>query len=62
MTWLLWKKAERTLQVGDTTATLEIALVPFVYLMCALIFATANIHLVKAFLAGPEARGGAGAV
>lgn len=57
-TWLMWLKARRTLEVGDTTANLQIALAPFVYLMCALMLATALIHLVKAFLAEPDTGGG----
>jgi TRAP-type C4-dicarboxylate transport system permease small subunit len=57
-TWLMWLKARRTVEVGDTTANLQISLAPFVYLMCALMLATAIIHLVKALLAEPDTGGG----
>lgn len=58
--WLIWIKAAKERGFGDTTATLQIHLSPFVYLMSALILATAVIHLIKAFLAEPEAGGGGG--
>lgn len=61
-TWLIWLKAGRTLQVGDTTAALEIPLAPFVYLMFVLTLATAIIHVAKALLARPETRAGGGSV
>lgn len=48
-TWLIAVKAERATRLNDVTATLQITLAPFVYLMCALIFVTAVIHLLKAF-------------
>ena len=61
--WLIWVKAGKLASLRDTTAALHIALAPFVYLMCALIAATAVIHLIKAFTArsepGPEASAGA---
>lgn len=50
--WLLWLKAQRVSQYGDNTATLKIALAPFVYLMCGLVLVTALIHVVKAFRRG----------
>ena len=53
-TWIIWIKAGKTLQFGDTTAALQIKLAPFVYLMCALLLATAIIHVIKAFLAEIE--------
>jgi hypothetical protein len=55
--WIVWLKAERTARLGDVTAALHLVLAPYVYLMCALILATAVIHLVKAFLprTGPGA-------
>ncbi len=58
--WIIWLKAARAARLGDTTAALHIALAPYVYLMCALIFITAVIHLVKAFIAnsGPGGSGG----
>ncbi|MFM9888215.1 MAG: TRAP transporter small permease [Burkholderiales bacterium] len=61
--WLIWVKAGKLADLGDTTAALQIKLAPFVYLMCALIFVTAVIHLIKAFnvgsAAGTEASAGA---
>ncbi len=51
--WLIWIKAGKLAALRDTTAALHIKLAPFVYLMCALIFVTAVIHLIKAFTDGP---------
>lgn len=50
--WLIWSKAGKLAEVGDTTQILRILLAPFVYLMSALLFVTAVIHLVKALRAG----------
>ncbi len=47
--WLIWSKAGKVAEVGDTTQILRILLAPFVYLMSVLLFITAAIHLVKAF-------------
>ena len=60
--WLIWVKAGKSASLHDTTAALQIDLAPFVYLMCALIFMTAVIHLVKAFSpaeSGADASAGA---
>lgn len=60
--WLIWLKAGRSLQLHDRSAALHITLAPFVYLMCALILATACIHLAKAFTRPRPASGAGGAV
>ena len=62
ITWIIWVKAGKTAQFGDTTAALQIRLAPYVYLMCALILATAIIHLIKAFLAEIEEGPGVGTI
>lgn len=49
LAWLVWGRAERVASYGDMTTVLQIQLGPFVYLMAALIFATALVHLAKAF-------------
>lgn len=62
VTWIIWIKAGKIAAYGDTTAALQIRISPFVYLMCALIVATAVIHLVKAFGPVPEDRGEIGTI
>jgi len=57
--WLVWGKAGRLAQTGDTTADLHIMLAPFVYLMSVLIVLTAIIHIMKAFR-GELGQGGGG--
>lgn len=47
--WLMWGKAGKLAQVGDTTQILRITLAPFVYLTSVLLLVTAIIHLVKAY-------------
>ena len=47
--WLVLRKASQVMEYGDTTAALHIELAPFVYIMAALIFVTALIHLFMAF-------------
>jgi TRAP-type transport system small permease protein len=49
MGWLILQKAAKMLQYRDTSAVLHLELAPFVYLMAALIFVTALIHLAMAF-------------
>lgn len=60
--WMIWIKAGKEAQFGDTTAILNIRLAPYVYLMCALIFVTAIIHAIKAFLPGRDEGGGGGTI
>lgn len=57
MGWLVLQKASKMLEYGDTSAALHIELAPFVYIMAALIFVTALIHLAMAF--SPAGRPGA---
>lgn len=49
MAYLLWKRADRIAGFGDVSQTLAIPLAPFVYAMAVLTFATAIVHLFKAF-------------
>jgi TRAP-type C4-dicarboxylate transport system permease small subunit len=62
ITWIIWLKAGKISAYGDTTAALQIRLAPFVYVMCALIVATAVIHLSKAFGPVPEDRAETGTI
>jgi TRAP-type C4-dicarboxylate transport system permease small subunit len=57
MGWLMWHKAGQIASYGDTTAALKITLAPYVYLMAALIFLTALIHLYQAFTPPGKATG-----
>ena len=56
---LMWTKAGQIARYGDTTAALKITLAPYVYLMAALIFVTALIHLYQAFTPPRKAPGAA---
>jgi len=47
--WLVWVKAGRMMEYGDTTAQLRIPQGPFVYLMSVLCGVTALVHLLLAF-------------
>ncbi len=51
--WLVWNRAQRTLDQGDITAQLLIPMGPFYYAAAVLIATTAFIHLVLA-IQGPE--------
>jgi TRAP-type transport system small permease protein len=51
--WLVWNRAQRTLEQGDITAQLLIPMGPFHYAAAVLLATTAIIHLVLAFQ-GPE--------
>ena len=46
--WLLWERAPRIRQYGDVTTVLRIPIWPFLYVMGALLMATAAVHLAKA--------------
>ena len=61
ISWLIWSKAGKLAQTGDTTANMHIVLAPFVYLMSVLIFITAIIHIMKAFR-GELGAGGSGTI
>lgn len=58
MTWLLWRKAGKIAEYGDTTAQLRVEYWPFVYFMTVLVAITAAIHFYKVFR--PGAGSGAG--
>lgn len=49
--WRLWLRGIQMAEYGDTTASLKIALAPFVYMMSALMGVTAAIFLAKALQA-----------
>jgi TRAP-type transport system small permease protein len=51
--WLVWNRAQRTLEQGDITAQLLIPMGPFYYAAAVLLATTAIIHLVLA-IQGPE--------
>jgi len=51
--WRLWLRGMQMAEYGDTTATLKIALAPFVHMMSVLMGASAAIFLVKALRARP---------
>lgn len=46
--WIVWRRSERTWEMGDVTARLEIHLGPFHQLVAAMLLLTAAIHLVLA--------------
>jgi len=45
MAWLVFRRAMRVLENGDFTTVLKLPLAPVVYLMAAMLLATAVIHL-----------------
>lgn len=49
MALLIFQKARKIVEYGDTTASLKIGLAPFVFFMSALILTTAVIHFLLAF-------------
>lgn len=57
MAYLLWRRAERIAGFGDVSQTLAIPLAPFVYAMAVLTFATAIVHVYKAFTPLPADAG-----
>ena len=46
--WVVTERAGRTMEYGDVTATLEIRLGPFHYMVAALLLLTALVHLALA--------------
>lgn len=46
--WVVWRRSERTWEMGDVTARLEIHLGPFHQFVAAMLVLTAAIHLVLA--------------
>lgn len=53
--WIVSQRAGRALEFGDMTATLEIKLWPFQYLVAVMLVVTAFVHLMQAVLAGRTA-------
>jgi TRAP-type transport system small permease protein len=49
MGWLVFLKAGKIANYGDTTDVLKIPVAPFVYFMAVMVVATGFIHLLKAF-------------
>ncbi len=54
--WIVSQRAGRTMEFGDMTATLEIKLWPFQYLIAVMLMVTAFVHLVQALLASRSNR------
>jgi len=48
--WLVFRRAARVLDYGDTTTVLKLPLAPVAYLMAAMLLATAVIHLGLIFV------------
>jgi TRAP-type transport system small permease protein len=61
LAWLIWLKAGKIADYGDTTDVLRIAVAPFVYFMTAMIGLTGVVHLVKTFIL-PKPRGPQGSL
>lgn len=49
MAWLMWLKAGKIANYGDTTDVLKIPVAPFVYFMTVMIVVTSLIHLIRVF-------------
>jgi TRAP-type C4-dicarboxylate transport system permease small subunit len=50
--WVVWDRAQRTAEFGDTTSSLEIRLAPFHYLVAVMLVLTALVHAWLAWRAG----------
>jgi TRAP-type C4-dicarboxylate transport system permease small subunit len=50
--WIVWLRAQRTAEFGDTTSALEIRLGPFHYLVAVMLALTALTHAWLAWRAG----------
>ncbi len=48
--WLIFRRAMRVAEYGDTTSVLRLPLAPLAYLMAAMIVATAIIHVALVFM------------
>ena len=55
--WVVWRRSERTWEMGDVTARLEIHLGPFHQLVAAMLVLTAAVHLVLAVRAATAGTG-----
>ena len=49
MGWLMFLKAGKIANYGDTTDVLKIPVAPFIYFMAVMVVITGFIHLLKAF-------------
>ncbi|MEO8279740.1 MAG: TRAP transporter small permease [Ideonella sp.] len=54
--WIVSQRAGRTMEFGDMTATLEIKLWPFQYLIAAMLIVTAFVHFMQALRVGRSDR------
>ena len=52
--WIVFGRAARTVQYGDTTAQLAIPMGPFHYMIAAMLAVTAAMHLILALLRLPS--------
>jgi len=55
--WVVWRRSERTWEMGDVTARLEIHLGPFHQVVAAMLVLTAAVHLVLAVRAATAGTG-----
>lgn len=53
--WLVWLKAGKVAEYGDTTDVLRVPVAPFVWFMAAAVWATGLVHVYKG-LFDPEGR------
>lgn len=51
VTWIVWERSRRTLEFGDTTSALEIAISPFQVVAAAMLAVTALAHVWLAWRA-----------
>lgn len=49
LSWLVYLKAGKIMDYGDTTDVLKVPVGPFVYVMALMVLVTGIIHVVKAF-------------
>lgn len=54
LAWLIWLKAGKIADYGDTTDVLRILVAPFVYFMTAMIALTGVVHLFKTVYLPPR--------
>ena len=55
--WVVWVRAQRTAEYGDTTSALEIRLAPFHVMVAVLLVATALAHALLAWRGAAKSEG-----
>ena len=58
LSWLIWQKAGKISEYGDTTDVLRITLGPFIYFMAVMIGLSGLIHTWKIIFPGAPSAGG----